>query len=48
MAGLIDEDTALGLLALHQPNHQICIAKQAVVDKYMRFVESIQVKAYAE
>ena len=48
MAGLIDEDTALGLLALHQPNHQICITKQAVVDKDMRFVESIQVKAYAE
>ena len=48
MAGLIDEETALGLLAQHQPNHQICILRQEVVDKYMHFVESIQVKAYAE
>ena len=48
MAGLIDEETALGLLAQHQPNHQICITKQEVVDKYMHFVESVQVKAYAE
>lgn len=48
MAGLIDEETALGLLAQHQPNHQICIVKQEVVDKYLHFVESYQVKAYAE
>lgn len=48
IAGLIDEETALGLLSQHQPNHQICITKQEVVDKYLRFVESFQVKAYAE
>ena len=48
MAGLIDEDTALGLLAQHQPNHQICIIKQEIVDKYLRFIDSNQVKAYAE
>ena len=48
MAGLIPEETILGLLAQHQPNHQICITKQAVVDRYMRFVKALQVKAYAE
>ena len=48
MAGLIDEETALGLLAQHQPNHQICITKQEVVDKYLRFVGSYQIKAYVE
>lgn len=48
MAGLIDEDTALGLLAQHQPNHQICVLKQEVLDNYLSFVESVQVKAYAE
>ena len=48
MAGLIDEETALGLLALHQPNHQICILKQEVVDEYLHFIDSNQVKAYAE
>ena len=34
--------------ALHQPNHQICILKQEVVDKYLHFIDSNQVKAYAE
>ena len=48
MAGLIDEDTALGLLAQHQPNHQICVLKQEVLDNYLNFVESVQVKANAE
>lgn len=48
MAGLIDEETALGLLAQHQPNHQICIIKQEVVDKYLQYINSKQVKAYAE
>jgi len=48
MAGLIDEETALGLLAQHQPNHQICIVKQEVVDKYLHFVNSYQVQAYAK
>ena len=48
MAGLIPEDIALGLLAQHQPNHQLCITCQGVVDRYMHFVESVQVKAYAE
>ena len=28
--------------------HQICIVKQEVADKYLHFVESIQVNAYAE
>ena len=47
-AGLIDEDTALRLLSQHQPNHQICITKQEVVDRYLRFMDSYQVKAYVE
>ena len=48
MAGLIDEDTALGLLSQHQPNHQICILNQEVVDGFLHYVKSLQVKAYAE
>lgn len=48
IAGLIDEEIALGLLSQHQPNHQICITKQEVVDKYLRFVGSYQIKAYVE
>lgn len=48
MAGLIDENIALGLLAQHQPNHQICFTNQEVINRYIRFVESLQVSAYAE
>lgn len=48
ISGLIDETTALGLLSQHQPNHQICIVRQTVIDDYMKFVESYKVKAYAE
>lgn len=47
-AGLIDEETALRLLAQHQPNHQISIVKQEIVNKYLRFTGSFEVKAYAE
>ena len=48
MAGLIDENTALGLLAQHQPNHQICFTNQEAIDRYVHFVESVQVSVYAE
>ena len=48
IAGLIDEVTAFGLLAQHQPNHQICITNQEVIDKYLHYVGNYQVKAYAE
>lgn len=47
-AGLIDEDTALRLLSLHQPNHQICITRQEEVDRFLRFTDSYQVEAYVE
>ena len=48
IADLIDEETALGLLSQHRPNHQICIVKQEVVDKYLYFTDSYQVEAYVE
>lgn len=44
MAGQIDEEKALGELSKHQPNNQICILKQAVVEKYLKFKKSVQVK----
>lgn len=47
-AGLIDEDTALRLLSMYQPNHQICITRQEVVDRFLRFTDSYQVEAYVE
>ena len=44
MAGQIDENKALGELSKHQPNNQICILKQKVIDKYLTFDKSIKLK----
>ena len=44
MAGMIDEEKALGVLSMHQPNNQICILKQDVVDKYLKFEKSTILK----
>ena len=35
IAGLVDIDTALQRLALHQPNNQMCLLKQSLIDKYL-------------
>ena len=40
--GDMDKKTALNRLAEHQPNHQITILSQTLADKYLRFVESIE------
>ena len=37
MAGLMDEDTALLRLSLHQPNNQMCLLSQELTDKYLIF-----------
>ena len=43
-AGQISEEEALQELSKHQPNNQICILKQAVVDKYLTFKKSLILK----
>ena len=43
-AGQISEEKALKELSKHQPNNQICILKQAVADKYFKFVRSVILK----
>lgn len=40
--GILDKSSALGRLSEHQPNHQICILNQAVLDKYLKFVNVIE------
>ena len=37
MAGLMDLNTALARLSEHQPNNQMCLLNQAIVDKYLIF-----------
>ena len=40
--GILDKASALGRLSEHQPNHQICILSQTILDKYLKFVEVIE------
>lgn len=37
MAGQIDKQTALGRLRYHQPNNQICLLNQRIVDEHLTF-----------
>ena len=39
--GILDKASALGRLSEHQPNHQICILNQEILDKYLKFLEVI-------
>ena len=39
--GIITAEQALGQLRYKKVNHQICILNQAVIDKYLLYVESI-------
>ena len=40
LKGRMSAEAALVELSKHQPNNQICILSQSVVDKYLQFVES--------
>ena len=37
MTGLMDMDTALKRLSEHQPNNQMCLLNQIILDKYLKF-----------
>ncbi len=37
MQGYYSEEYALRLLSLHQPNNQICIRKQGLIEKYLHY-----------
>ena len=43
MANLMPLETALRELSRHQPNNQLCIANQKVIDECMTFVESYNI-----
>lgn len=42
MYGDMEKSTALKRLSEHQPNHQICFLNQEAVDKYLKFIESVE------
>lgn len=43
IANLMPLETALRELSRHQPNNQICICNQGVIDDYMTFVKSYKI-----
>ena len=43
MANLMPLETALRELSRHQPNNQLCIASQKVIDECMTYVESYNI-----
>ncbi|MBQ9558944.1 MAG: DUF3990 domain-containing protein [Bacteroidaceae bacterium] len=45
MANLMTLDVALRELAKHQPNNQLCITNQEVIDTCVKFVESYNIEA---
>jgi hypothetical protein len=40
---LISKEEALARLQYEKPNNQICIHNQIIIDKYMRFVHSVEI-----
>lgn len=44
MTGRITAEQALGQLRFAKPNHQICILDQQVIDTFLHFVESVEIK----
>lgn len=45
--GRMSAEAALVELSKHKPNNQFCILNQEIIDKYLRFVESINIGNYA-
>lgn len=43
IANLMTLETALKELSRHQPNNQLCICSQAVIDEHLKFIESYKI-----
>lgn len=41
-SGVYNREQALAQLQYRRPNHQVCIVSQAVIDRHLQFIESIQ------
>jgi len=48
MRGRMSAEAALAELSKHQPNNQMCLLNQQVVNRCLHFVTSINLKEYAE
>lgn len=47
MLGFLPEDLAIARLAQHQPNNQICIINQEIIDKHLQFIQAIPINELA-
>ena len=43
IANLMTLETALKELSRHQPNNQLCICSQVVIDEHLKFIESYKI-----
>lgn len=43
-AGLTPKEDALQKLRLERPNNQICVLSQSVLDRFLRFVEAVELQ----
>lgn len=43
-ANLITAEEALQRLSYHKPNNQICIINQEMIERYLRYIESIEIE----
>lgn len=43
IANMMTLEAALKELSRHQPNNQFCICSQAVIDEYLKFIESYKI-----
>lgn len=41
--GLIDKGEALKRLSYEQPNNQICLLNQSLIDKYLHFIDATNI-----
>lgn len=44
IAGLIEEEKALGLLSQHRPNNQFCILNQKIIDTCLKFEKAVKME----
>lgn len=43
-SNLITAEEALQRLSYHKPNNQICIINQTIIEKYLHYIESIEIQ----
>jgi hypothetical protein len=48
MLGILPEEIALQRLSFHQPNNQLCIINQEIIDRFLIFVKTYPLNEIAQ